>query len=279
MNPPSDLNVFSEEIRIKTLETLRSFGSGHIGGAMSIVETLAVLYGGVMRYDAGNPRWDRRDRLVMSKGHAGPALYATLALCGFFPDEMLSELNMPGGRLPSHCDMNATPGVDMTTGSLGQGMSTAIGLALGCRMNGWDNNVFLILGDGECDEGQIWEGALFASHNKLGKLVALIDRNNMQLDGYVRDVLDTGDLAQKFAAFGWSVREVDGHDTGDIDAAIRGCAAGGDAPSAIVLHTIKGRGCDFAEGNPRNHNMSFTDAQLDGAISAARERIRAAGAR
>jgi transketolase len=268
----------AEEIRIATLRTLEHFGAGHIGGAMSIIETLAVLYGGVMRYDAENPGWDRRDRLVMSKGHAGPALYATLSMCGFFPGEMLAELNMPGGRLPSHCDMNKTPGVDMTTGSLGQGMSTAIGLALGCRMNGWDSNTYLILGDGECNEGQVWEGVMFARHHKLDNLVAFVDRNMQQLDGFVRDVLDTGDMAAKFAAFDWHVREVDGHDTRAVEAAVKNALAEKGVPSAVILRTVKGYGCNFAEGVESNHNMSFTKEQIDDAVAGVRLRLAAAEA-
>ena len=174
------LRVLAEEIRILTLQTLESFGSGHVGGSMSIVETLAVLYGSEMHFDPKNPRWEGRDRLVMSKGHAGPALYATLSKMGFFPKSMLGELNQGGTRLPSHCDMNKTPGVDMTTGSLGQGASTAIGLALGCRMSNRDSWTYLILGDGECDEGQVWEGTIFAAHNKLDHLIAFVDYNRQQ---------------------------------------------------------------------------------------------------
>jgi transketolase len=272
------MQVMAEEIRVKTLRTLERFGSGHIGGAMSIIETLAVLYGGVMRYDPENPGWEERDRLVMSKGHAGPALYATLSMCGFFPEEMLAELNVPGGRLPSHCDMNKTPGVDMTTGSLGQGASTAIGLALGCRMNGWDNTTYLILGDGECDEGQVWEGVMFARHYKLGNLIAFVDRNRQQLDGYVKDVLDTGDLALKFAAFGWHTQEVDGHDAYSIRQAAARARANREVPSAIILQTVKGYGCSFAEGVENNHNMSFTKEQIDEAVAGVRVRLDAARA-
>jgi transketolase len=268
----------AEEMRLKTLRELGCFGSGHIGGAMSIIETLAALYGAVMRYDPDNPGWDRRDRLVMSKGHAGPALYAALSMCGFFPEETLSELNVPGGSLPSHCDMNRTPGVDMTTGSLGQGMSTAIGLALGSRMNGWDSKTYLILGDGECDEGQVWEGAIFARHYKLSNLVAFIDRNMQQLDGYVDKVMDTGDMAAKFSAFGWSVQTVDGHDPGAIRDAAQKAAENSQSPTAIILKTVKGYGCNFAEGVEYNHHMSFTKEQMDSAVAEVRARLSAARA-
>jgi transketolase len=276
MKTDAQLQVMAEEMRIKTLRTLERFGSGHIGGAMSIIETLAALYGDVMRYDPGDPAWDRRDRLVMSKGHAGPALYAALSMCGFFPEEMLAELNVPGGRLPSHCDMNRTPGVDMTTGSLGQGMSTAIGLALGCRMNGWDSRTYLILGDGECDEGQVWEGAIFARHYRLDNLIAFVDRNMQQLDGYVDKVMDTGDMAAKFSAFGWSVQSIDGHDPAAIRAAAQKAAENAHTPSAIILKTVKGYGCNFAEGVESNHNMSFTKEQIDSAVAEVEARLAAA---
>jgi transketolase len=270
-----ELKILAEEIRIATLETLRGFGSGHIGGAMSVVEALAVLYGGELRFDAENPDWETRDRLVMSKGHAGPALYATLALHGFFPAAMLAELNVGGGRLPSHCDRTKTPGVDMTTGSLGQGISTAIGLALGSRLNGWDSKIYLIVGDGECDEGQVWEGAMFAAHHKAANLIAFVDWNKQQLGGYVKDVLDTGNLGEKFRAFGWFTQDVDGHDVAAIRAAIRAAKAETDRPSAIILDTVKGKGCTFAEGVEANHSMTVTPALADGAIAAIRARIAA----
>ena len=268
-----NLGVVAEEIRLMTLQTFSHLGFGHVGGAMSVVETLAALYWSELRHDPANPDWKDRDRLVMSKGHAGPALYATLCLRGFFSEETLSELNQGGGRLPSHCDMNKTPGVDMTTGSLGQGISTAIGIALGCRLNGSDSTTYLILGDGECDEGQIWEGAMFAAHYKLGGLVAFIDWNKQQLDGFTKDVLDLGDIEAKFRAFDWHAQTVSGHDPDIIRAAIAGAKDAKDKPSAIILDTIKGYGCDFAAGIPGNHHMNFTKKQMDSAIEAAAQRL------
>ena len=197
MEKNKDLRVFAEEIRVETIKELAHLGFGHIGGSMSVVETLAVLYGGQMNYDPKNPTLESRDRLVMSKGHAGPALYATLALKGFFPLERLLTLNQGGTSLPSHCDRLKTPGVDMTTGSLGQGISLAIGLAMGAKMRGKDYTTYLILGDGECDEGQVWEGALSAAHHKLDNLIAFVDWNKQQLDGAIDDVLDIGDIGEK----------------------------------------------------------------------------------
>jgi transketolase len=204
---------------------------------------------------------------VLSKGHSGPALYATLALKGYFPEEELLTLNQPKTRLPSHCDRNKTPGVDMTTGSLGQGMSTAIGVTLGNRMDGRANYTYLILGDGECDEGQVWEGALFAGHRKLNHLIGFVDDNAKQLDGYTKDICDLGDIAAKFAQFNWFAQDVDGADVAAVYAAIEKAKAQQQQPAMIVLHTVKGKGCSFAEKVMLNHHMAFTREQADEAIA------------
>jgi len=262
-----ELEIFAAQIRVETLKEFKCLGFGHVGGAMSIVETLAVLYGGVMNIDPKNPRWEDRDWLVVSKGHSGPAVYATLALKGYFPIEELKTLNKPGTNLPSHCDRNKTIGIDMTTGSLGQGMSTAIGVALGNRLDGRKNYTYLILGDGECDEGQVWEGALFAAHQKVGNLIAFVDYNGQQLDGYTKDINDLGDIAQKFREFGWHGQDVDGGSVKEIYEAIEKAKAVTDIPSVIVLHTKKGKGCTFAEGIVNNHHMNFTQEQADEAIA------------
>ncbi len=272
-----ELRVIAEGIRLVTLQTLEGFGAGHIGGSMSIVETLAVLYGSELRCDPANPAWEDRDRLVLSKGHAGPALYATLSLKGFFPKEMLSELNKGGGRLPSHCDRNKTPGVDMTTGSLGQGISVAIGMALGNRMNRSDSLTYLIMGDGECNEGQVWEGAMFAAHHKLDNLIAFVDYNKQQLDGFTKDVLDMGDIGAKFRSFGWFVQEVNGHDVAAILNAVTAAKANKGSPSMIILDTVKGYGT-FAAGIEGNHHMSLTKEQMAECIKAASERLEEARA-
>jgi transketolase len=262
------LEELAKEIRIATLEEFGHLGFGHIGGAMSIVELLAVLYGKVMRYKPEEPRWDGRDWLVLSKGHAGPALYATLALKGFFPYDMLKTLNQGGTNLPSHADRNKTPGVDMTTGSLGQGMSTGLGVALGLKMDGKDNYVYLVLGDGECQEGQIWEGALYGGNAKLDNLIVFVDYNKQQLDGYVDNINPLGDLRAKWETFGWFAQEVDGHDVAQIYEAIRTAQEVEGKSSVIILHTIKGKGCTFAEGVEFNHHMRFTKEQIEQAIAA-----------
>jgi len=256
----NQLEKFTIEIRLETLKEIKNLGFGHIGGAMSIVETLAVLYGKVMKIDPKEPKWEGRDWLVVSKGHAGPAVYAALALKGYFSKEELMTLNKPKTNLPSHCDRNKTIGIDMTTGSLGQGMSTAIGIALGHYLGAKDNYTYLILGDGECDEGQIWEGALFAHHHKLSHLITFIDNNKKQLDGYTKDINDLGNIGEKFASFGWHVQDVDGSDLEKIYEVIEKAKEEKGKPSVIILDTIKGQGLKFVEDTMANHHMRFSDA-------------------
>jgi transketolase len=253
-----DLQAKAREIRKLTIEEIGTLGTGHIGGSMSIADILALLYFHRMKVDPANPRWEGRDQLVVSKGHAGPAVYAALALKGFFPTEWLATLNQGGTRLPSHCDRNLTPGIDMTAGSLGQGFSAAIGIALALRIDTRPSRVYTIIGDGESDEGQIWEGALFAAAQGISNLTAFTDYNKQQLDGYTRDIMDLGDLPAKWAAFGWYTQEVDGHDLEALDGAVEKALAQKDKPSMIIMHTIKGKGCNFAEGIEKNHSMAFT---------------------
>ena len=257
------IEAFAVRIRMAALEAIHSIGSGHVGGVMSISDTMAVLYGREMRYKPEDPKWADRDCLVMSKGHAGPAVYATLALKGFFPYEELKTLNRGGTRLPSHCDRNKTPGIDVTTGSLGQGTSQAAGLALGNKLKGRSSRVFLIVGDGEMDEGQCWETFLFASAKKLGNLVVLIDWNKRQLDGYLDEVLPMGDFVAKMEAFGFDTVKVDGGNVEEIAAALERTRAGGDKPYAIVLDTVKGHGVEEIENTAMNHSMPVNDERFE----------------
>ena len=272
------LRVFAEEIRYETLGVFEARGFGHVGGALSVVELLSVLYGDVMKYKPENPAWEERDRLVMSKGHAGPAVYASLALKGFFPKELLKTLNRPGTTLPSHCDMLKTPGVDMTTGSLGQGVSTAVGLAIGQKMLGQSSRTFLVVGDGECNEGQVWEGLMLAAHRKLDNLIVFCDQNGQQLDGYVKDVLDTGDLSKKFESFGFFTQTINGHDIGAIEAAVAAALENKGSPSMIVLKTSKGHECAFVEGHESNHHVAFKQEQMDEALAHSKKLLDAARA-
>ncbi|HVI40971.1 MAG TPA: thiamine pyrophosphate-dependent enzyme, partial [Anaerovoracaceae bacterium] len=207
-NNINDLNNLATNIRITMLKGLRELGFGHVGGSMSMVELMAALYGECMNIDPQNPGWEERDWYIQSKGHAGPAVYATLALKGYFPMEDILTINQGGTNLPSHCDRNKTKGIDMTTGSLGQGMSTAIGVALGNKLKKKNSYTYLLLGDGECNEGQVWEGALFAPQHKLDHLIAFVDANEKQLDGYCKDICDMGDIRLKFEDFGWYSQDV-----------------------------------------------------------------------
>lgn len=263
-----ELRVFAQEIRLETLKTIGSLGFGHVGGSMSIVDALAVLYGEVMKVDPKNPRWEDRDWCVLSKGHAGPAMYATLGLKGFYPIEQAYTLNQPHTNFPSHTDRTKTPGVDLTTGSLGQGMSTATGAALANKVDGRTNHVFVFVGDGECDEGQVWEAAQFAAHYKLDNLVCFVDSNKRQLDGSVDDIMSHGKgIGAKFDAFGWNVIDVaDGNDVEQIYDAVEAAYQVTGKPTCIVLNTIKGKGCTFAEPSGA-HSSQPSKEQWDEAIA------------
>jgi transketolase len=261
-----ELEKFAKEIRIETLREFGSIGSGHIGGSMSIVELLSVLYGKVMKVDPKNPTWEDRDWLILSKGHAGPSLYATLALKGFFPKEWLSTLNKGGTRLPSHCNRMLTPGVDMSTGALGQGISVGLGVAMGLKLDNKNNFVYVVIGDGESQEGQVWEAVLFGGNAKINNLIVFVDYNRQQLDGYVDNINPLGELGRKWKAFGWDVQEINGHNVDEIYSAIQNAKGVKDKSHVIVMHTIKGKGCNFAEGVELNHHMTFTKEQIDNAI-------------
>lgn len=261
------LRIFAEEIRVETLKCLGSLGFGHIGGSMSVIETLAVLYGEVMNIDPKNSKKRDRDFMVMSKGHAGPAVYATLGLKGYFPLEEIKTLNKPHTKYPSHTDRLKTNGIDMTTGSLGQGASSATGLALANKIDGLSNRTFVFVGDGELNEGQCWEAAAFASHYKLDRLTVFVDFNKKQLDGTCEQILNPFDIAKKYEAFGFHTQDIDGHNIEQILSAIEKSNLETKRPSCIVLNTIKGRGCTYAEKVEKNHSLIFTPEQSEEAIA------------
>ena len=263
-----ELERFAKQIQIETIREIANLGIGHVGGSRSIAELLAVLYGNQMKIDPKNPKWEGRDWFVCSKGHAGPAVYATLALKGFIPMSELNTLNRPGTNLPSHCDRLKTPGIDMTTGSLGQGASTAAGIALAHKMNGVDNYTYLVLGDGEIEEGQVWEMALFANTKKLEHLIAFVDFNKLQIDGRTDndDVCNLGDICAKFASFGWYTQEIDGHDIAAIDGAIENAKAQQEKPSCIVMNTVKGHGWSTIENTAGCHCMDVSKEQMEDAL-------------
>lgn len=268
------LKKIAFEIRIETIKEIATFGSGHIGGAMSICDLLALLYFDLMNIEPKNPKKDDRDRLVLSKGHAGPALYATLALRGFFPKGMLSTLNQGGTNLPSHCDMLKTPGVDFTAGSLGQGISAAVGIALGNRIKGVEAWTYSIIGDGESQEGQVWEAAEFAGAQKLSRLIVFEDLNGQQLDGYTKDIIpeEAQMVAARWESFSWDVHVVSGHDIEEIYDAVNSARGISDKSHMIIMKTKKSYGFIPGEGIKANHSMAITPAIAEEAISRLRER-------
>lgn len=265
------LGRFRDEIRLLTLRSLFRLGFGHYGGSLSIVETLAVLYGGVMRVNPKNPRWDGRDYFILSKGHGGPALYAALALKGFFPEEVLYTLNQNGTALPSHPDRNLTPGVDMTTGSLGQGLSAAVGVALSHKLSNRENDTYCIVGDGELNEGQCWEAIQFAAHHELSRLFVFVDDNKKQLDGPTKEIINPFDFGKKFDAFGFYTLKVDGSSLREIHHAIQKGKAQQSRPVAIILDTIKGQGVSYLEALTDNHHLRPTEADEQAILAKIKE--------
>ena len=270
---PKKIDRLAADIRIQTIKMFADVGYGHIGGAMSIADVLAVLYGGVMNIDPQNPLWVDRDQLVLSKGHCGPALYAALALKGYFPLSDLKTLNQGGTKLPSHCDRLKTPGIDMTTGSLGQGVSAAMGIAVASKMRGLRSYTYLIVGDGELQEGQVWEGVQFAAHQKLDHLITFIDDNKKQLDGWVNDICKPYNLIDKFTSFGWHAQLVKGYDVKEIHRAILQAKKTEGIPSVIILDTIKGKGCNFAENADFNHYMTISNEMAESAVNEIESRL------
>lgn len=251
-----ELQVLACKVRIGVIEAVYGAKSGHPGGSLSAADLFTYLYFKEMRVDPANPKKDVRDRFVLSKGHTAPGLYSTLALRGFFPREDLPTLRHIGSYLQGHPNMNTTPGVDMSTGSLGQGISTACGMAKGAKMKGSDERVYTLLGDGEIQEGQVWEAMMFASHNKLDNLVVIIDNNGLQIDGRVADVMSPYPIKEKCEAFGFEVAEIDGHDFDQIEAAFEQAKTVKGKPFAIVMKTLKGKGVSFMEDQAGWHGKA-----------------------
>ena len=242
-----ELRLKARKLRRDVLTMIYRAGSGHPGGALSVLDILVVLYYKVMNIDPHNYRDPRRDRLVLSKGHACPALYAILADRGVFPAQYLETLRRIGSPLQGHPDMRKTPGVEMSTGSLGQGLSAANGMALAARLDKAQRRVYVIMGDGEIQEGQIWEAALTAVHYRLDNLTAFLDYNGLQIDGWNRDVKSLEPIVEKWRAFGWHTLEVDGHDYASLLEAVRRSQVNKGAPTMIIAHTVKGKGISFME--------------------------------
>ena len=254
-------------IRLGVIESTHSAKSGHPGGSLSIAEVLSFLYFREMRVDPANPAWPERDRLVLSKGHAAPALYAALAERGFFPAEELTTLRKLGSRLQGHPNMNTVPGVDMSTGSLGQGISAACGMALGAKVKGLDQvRVYAVMGDGEIAEGECWEAFMFASHYKLDNLCVFLDLNPLQIDGPIETVMNSAPQDKKLEAFGFKVLSIDGHDLDQIEAAVETFHAEKGRPTFIILNTTKGKGVSYMENNANWHGKAPGDADYHTAM-------------
>ncbi len=251
-----NLRAAALRIRLAVIEGTYHAKSGHPGGSLSIADVLAYLYTEELRVDPANPNWPERDRFVLSKGHCAPALYGALALRGFFPQEEIRRLRKVGAMLQGHPCMNTTPGVDMSTGSLGQGVSTAVGMALAAKLDGKDYRTYTVLGDGEIEEGQVWEAAMFAAHKQLDNLCVIVDNNNLQIDGSVDDVNSPHPIPEKFAAFGFNVVEIDGHNFEEIEAALAAARACTGRPTTIIMKTVKGRGVSFMENQVGWHGKA-----------------------
>lgn len=255
------LNQKAAELRRKTFETIYHAGGGHYGGSLSAIEIMTTLYYGAMRVRPQEPNWPDRDRFILCKGHAGPPLYVILADLGFIAPERLAELDQNGGSLPKHVDRLKVQGIDYSSGPLGQGLSVACGMASAARLDGKDLYVYALLGDGELDEGQVWEAAMTAAHYRLDHLIAIVDRNRNQIDGTTEQVMALEPLPEKWAAFGWHVQVVDGHDTAALQAAIDAAKAEKGVPSVILADTIKGKGISFMENQYKWHSGQITEEQ------------------
>ncbi len=266
-----ELEKKANEIRCTTIEMIGKLGVGHIGGSLSIIEALVSLYYRIMKVDPKNPQWEDRDHFVLSKGHGGPGLYSVLADKGFFPREWIDTLNKPNTKLPSHCDRILTPGIDMTAGSLGQGLSAAVGIAMGKLMDKKESRVYCIIGDGESQEGQIWEAAMFAPAKKVHNLTVLQDYNKMQIDGSIDEINSLEPLIDKWQAFGWNTYSVNGHDIMEICDALEKSKTMREKPTMIVLNTIKGKGAYFAENKISSHNMKVSTQEWKKAVKELQE--------
>jgi transketolase len=261
------LGATATRVRMAIIEGTFNAKSGHPGGSLSATDVMTYLYFKEMNVDPKNPTWADRDRFVLSKGHCAPALYGVLALKGFFPESEIKSLRHTGAMLQGHPCMNTTPGVDMSTGSLGQGISTAVGMALAAKKDGKSYRTYAILGDGEIQEGQVWEAAMFAAHKQLSNLCIVVDNNNLQIDGTVEEVNSPYPIPEKFAAFGWNVVVIDAHDFDQIEAAFEAARACKDKPTAIIQKSVKGKGISFMENQVSWHGAAPNAEQYEQAMT------------
>lgn len=264
--PLEELQALAKEIRRSIVSMLGEAGSGHPGGSLSAVEILVTLFAGVMRHDPANPAKPDRDRFILSKGHACPVLYATLAEFGYAPKDELRSLRKMGSIYQGHPDRRFLGVLEASTGSLGQGLSVGIGMALAARLDGLDYRTYVVLGDGEIQEGQVWEAAMFAAYHKVDNVCAIVDYNKIQLDGFVKDIMEVEPLAAKWEAFGWHTLSVDGHSIPALQQAFAEASAVRGKPTCIIAHTIKGKGVSFMENNPKFHGVAPTAKEVEIAL-------------
>ena len=266
-NELKELQILACKVRMGIIESTHAAKCGHPGGSMSAADMFTYLYFKELNVDPKNPQWEDRDRFVLSKGHTAPGLYTALALRGFFPVEDLITLRKVGSYLQGHPNMNSVPGVDMSTGSLGQGISAACGMALSAKLKNKSNRVYTLLGDGEIQEGQVWEACMFASHYKLDNLCVIVDNNNLQIDGDIRKVMNPHPIDKKLEAFGFHVEVIDGHDFNAIESALATAKTVKGQPSAIDMTTVKGKDVSFMENNAGWHGVAPNDAQYEQAMA------------
>jgi len=261
-----ELQETSKSVRRAIIEMLAAAKSGHPGGSLSAVEILVTLFNDVMRHDPANPDWPDRDRFILSKGHAAPVLYAVMAECGYTPASELNTLRKLGSIYQGHPDKRFIAALEISTGSLGEGLSVALGMGLAARWDKRPTRAYCVLGDGEIQEGQVWEAAMFGAFHKLDNVVAIVDYNRIQLDGFVKDIMEVEPLAAKWVSFGWNTIEVDGHDIAALQKAFADAGSTKGKPTAIVARTIKGKGVSFMENNPKYHGVAPTREEAEIAL-------------
>lgn len=269
----AELENIANKLRLHVVEMTYAAGSGHPGGSLSAADLMAALYFRVLRHDPKNPQWEDRDRFVLSKGHVAPVLYAALAESGYFPVEDLITLRKLGSKLQGHPVRGKVPGVEMSTGSLGQGISMACGIALAGKMDGKDYKTYCLLGDGELQSGQVWEAAMFAGHYKLSNLIAIVDRNNLQISGNTEEVMGLEPLTEKWKAFGWNVINIKGHNMRQVVEALEKARANVTRPTVIIMKTVKGQGVSFMENNPDFHGKACNAEEYEQAVKELKEVI------
>ena len=262
----SELIEMSRLCRVDIVRMTHAAKSGHPGGSLSAIDFLVGLYGTKFRFDTNNPDWEDRDRFIMSKGHASPAIYALLHQMGVIEESDIMSFRSLGSVCQGHVDMNWTDGVDFSAGSLGMGLSFGLGCAISAIMDSSDRNIWVMIGDGETQEGQIWEAAMSASYHGASNLKVIVDRNRIQNDDFMEVQMEVGDIAEKFASFGWRVKDIDGHDMKAIVDSIDWAIEDSDSPTAIIAHTTKGKGVSFMEDNPSFHGMAPSDSELEAAL-------------